>query len=186
MNEQELNKRELERLQKCYPLFTFELEKNGINNLTVHYSKTNKLHTSIENGHLFKGSAEYLEHEHLQKSLSKAFMLRYPDLYISVYCSKDDCNVSVWVNRPNEQGEADDAESIDNISITNIYLHKWLADCQIEAKKAKQDGWFFCSGHKLAEPKEEYGYFYFAGNYCKKYGETNSEHRRMAARENYN
>jgi hypothetical protein len=117
----------------------------------------------------------------MQKSMGHALMSIYPDLYIGIYAGKDGVMVSVWVKR-----ERGDAEAIGTLDIVSGDLHPTLLKWQKEAEKSKQDGWFFCSGHVKAEPKSEWGYFHFAGNYCRQYGEENPESRRAAARETYN
>lgn len=80
----------------------------------------------------------------------------------------------------------DDAESIGLLEITLQNLHARLQEWQNEAKKAKQDGYFFCSGHVRAEPKSSFDYYHFAGNYCKEWGNKHPELRKAAAREAYN
>jgi len=114
-------------------------------------------------------------------TLNKTFRDQYPDLWISCYPAKDGITLSVWVRRDNR-----DHEAIGNVSITDLNLRATLEGWQTESHIAKQGGWFFCSGHVAAEPRTEYGYFHFAGNYCKKYGEENPESKREATRETYN
>ena len=65
-------------------------------------------------------------------------------------------------------------------------LHSALAALQIEAAQAKQQGWFFCTGHNRAEEQHDGQYFYFAGKYCKAWGDEHPDHRQAAAQERYN
>ncbi len=170
--------REFERLKMLYPLFQFEFDGK---HLTVQTSGNSSYHTTIENGRVDHDSMRHLDHDHMQKVMSQSLMELYPDLHISVYASKDGANASVWIDR-----DGRDAEAIGHVDILDVLLHPTLASWQKEALQAKQEGWFFCSGHTKAEPKAEWGYFHFAGNYCKRYGEENPESRKAAARETYN
>ncbi len=171
---------EFKRLQSIYPLFKFELDGS---HLTVTFNEGSTFQPSINNGRLDHEATRYLDNAHMQKTISQDLMKIYPDLYISTYASKDGCFISVWVKRNN-----DDAESVGEhmLNLCSVELHNTLQKWQFEAKKAKQDNWFYCSGHCKAEPKSEYGYFYFAGRYCKQYGIENPNHKLEAGRETYN
>ena len=112
----------------------------------------------------------------------KVFMenqAKYPNLWFYV----DQYTLEVrdaWVNRSNR-----DAESL-GVSPETFKDPILLEHLNAEAGRALQEGWFFCTGCSEAHPKEEYGYFYFAGSYCKKHAVEHPEHRRQAALESYN
>jgi len=56
----------------------------------------------------------------------------------------------------------------------------------LEAQKTLSKKYFFCSGHGKAELKEDFSFFYFAGNYCKEWAEMYPEFKVRADFENYN
>jgi hypothetical protein len=178
------NEQEVNRLRKCYPLFTFDYKKEneakGFNNLTINYSEGSAFHTSIKDGRTDRELEQELDHKHLQALMSQDLMKLYPDLYVHIYADSNGCTVHVWVKR-----DGRDFESIGTLNVLDLDFHKTLTIWQKEALQAKQDGWFFCSGHLKAERKSDYGYFYFAGNYCKQWGDEHPNHRDMAAREDY-
>lgn len=180
MNDRQL--KELNRLRKIYPLFTFDEEtKESVNNLIIGISSGHKFYCSLEEGGKLGREAEsHLEHDHMEKSIRHEFMKRYPDLVVSPYANRNGIMLSIWVKR----GERD-AESIGSLDMLNPTLTETLDNLQLEAHSAKQEGMFFCSGHKRAEPKKDGWYFHFAGNYCKEYGDEHPEQRKEAAREIY-
>lgn len=181
--EQQRNETQVKRLQKLYPLFTFDLQGKV---LTVNFSKTHSFAPWIKNGILDLDVIQTLNHEHMILSLNKSLMTLYPNLFISCYPSSNGINLTVWINRLYEDGTPNGHEAVGSIcDITDINLHPTLFEWEIEAKLAKQDNWFFCTGHEKAEPKSKYGYFYFAGNYCKQWGDEHPEQRMNAARETY-
>lgn len=172
------NKKEVARLEKCYPLFKFELKDDSL--LEIHFTKNHSFSPRLENGRLDWDSERQLDNEHMQASIKQQLMGIYPHLYLNAYAHRNGLTISAWVNRNNK-----DVESIRSIEITSLNLHETLKQWNDEAQKAKQDGWFFCSGHLKAEPKTEYGYFHFAGQYCKRFGDENPTARKRAAQENY-
>jgi hypothetical protein len=180
MDTEQRNIESVEHLKRVYPLLSFELlsEKEYI---IVKTGANSSYNCPIQNGNIDTLSRLYLDHYHLELSLSHNLMSIYPDLYIHVYVGKDSCNVTCWVNRDNR-----DHESIGEIDILDETLHEILKTWQSEAKYSKQDGYFFCSGHKMAELKSNYGFFYFAGNYCKQYGIDHPDLVKKAANESYN
>ena len=180
--EERHNRREFEHLQKVYPLFPMTLDGKVLN---VKTGKNSSFNPWLTNGHLDHEAHLYLDHYHMTKTLSVELMKLYPDLYISVYASKDGCTVSVWVNRPREDGEPNDAESIGSINIIDVCLHNRLHDWNLEADQAKRNKWFFCSGHQCAEVESQYGYFYFAGKYCKRWTIEHPEDVKRAQMETY-
>jgi len=179
------NEKEVARLQSIYPLFKFELgqyvkSEEDTQVLTVHIANGHSFNPWIKQGRLDHLALRGLDQYHCSKSISVALMRLYPDLFISSYCGKDGVLLSVWINR-----EGRDREAVGYIDITEPYLHGTLQTWQREASKAKQQGWFFCSGHIIAEPKSQYDYFHFAGNYCKQWGEQHPDQRRVAISQNY-
>ncbi len=181
-----LNKQEFERLKKQYPLFKFEildkLNGSGTETMRVSYSGgSSQCFWLTQYGTFPNDNYETLNHEHMEKSLAKQLGEKYPDLHFWINGHKDGISVHVSVNRGDREGTG-----IGGIDLTNEKSHATMNYWQSEALKSKQDGYFFCSGHQKAEPKEDYCYFYFMGDYCKKYAEENPEHRQMAARERYN
>ena len=179
---EQLNQREFVRIQQIYPLF--KMERKG-KYLTVHTGRNSSFCPWLVDGHLEHQDTLYLDHAYMERSMSNDLMKIYPDLFIHVYASKNGCQASVWINRLRE-GEPDDAESIGELDILTPGLHTVLTKWQKEAAKAKQENWFFCSGHSKAEPMSKYGYFHFAGKYCKAFGDENPNSRKAAANENYN
>ena len=176
------NQQKLIQLRKQYPLF--KIEYDGKKVLTFHTWKNSSYSCWLENCQIDRESIALLNKDHMEKTLSLDLMKLYPNLYIHVYSSRDGCGISVWVNRLLD-GEPDDAEAIGNINIIDKYLHKTLHDWNLEANQAKRHGWFFCTGHQCAELESNYGYFYFAGKYCKEWGKTHPEELRRAAMETY-
>ena len=175
------NQREFERFQRIYPLFKFEWQEGKtVNNVTVTFSKSHSYCFAIEYGRASKGTEDLLDREHSETSIEKALMQMYPDLYISAHIHRDGVMLGVWVNRNN-----DDAEAIGNLNLASPSSHTTLRKWQKESKTAKQKDYFFCSGHVRAEPKSDYGYYHFAGNYCKQWGDEHPEARRAAGRETY-
>ena len=175
------NKKELEHLEKLYPLFNIEHQwsERGDISLILNLHHNSSLHTNITSGKCVTSSQE-LDHMHLVLSLEKKLMSLYPDLQVGVYPSRDSIDVTCWVLRDGSGHEA-----IGNIDILDCYLPSTLGQWQIEAKASKLPNWFFCSGHKRAEPIISYGYFHFAGNYCKEWGNEHQEDRAAAQRETY-
>ena len=178
--------KELKRLRMIYPLFdikvddSLSIEENEI--LDVEISKGHAFHPWVtKQGRLDREAAAYLNSEHCKKHVATQLKVQYPNLHTSLYIGRADILVSVWVDRNDR-----DAEAIGHVQLYDPNFKDIMTHWEQEAALAKQDGFFFCSGHRKAEPKSEYGYFHFAGSYCKQYGEENPESRKAAARENYN
>lgn len=174
------NKNEFDRLCRLYPLFKLSIyEDKEI--LTAEIGKGSSFSTHLSpNGIITNDGTQSLDHYHMQKSISVELMRLYPDLYISAYANRYCITIHAWVKRDNK-----DAEGIGEINLLAINFTDTMQNWQDEAEKSKQGGMFFCSGHKKAEAVLEYGYFYFAGKYCKRYGEEHPEHKSMADRETY-
>jgi hypothetical protein len=107
----------------------------------------------------------------------------YPYLYFSVRVDRDGVGFTTWVcmvvdGKPRDgtatgydgtlPGKTDELERLNQ-----------------EAKKSQQDGWFFCTGHGVAERQGKGGYHYFAGRYCAQYGEEHPDHKKAALAETY-
>jgi len=174
---------EFERLKKCYPLLNLELDDDNYH-LTSHTGSNSSFHTTIDDGQIDHETITMFDKDHLALTMEQNLMALYPDLFIGVFMNKDECEVSCWVNRP-QNGKPCGHEAIGSIDITDINLHPTLYKWQLSSFFAKKPNYFFCSGHGCAEPKSHFGYFYFAGNYCKKWGDEHPENRRAAARETY-
>jgi hypothetical protein len=180
-----MNNQELERLRKIYPLFKMEVsEKRSIEGneiLEVDMDRGHAFHPWLTKcGRLDHEAERHLDLEHCKKYVANQLKKQYPNLHISLYIGRADILVSVWVDR-DDRG----AEAIGHVQLFDANFKDTMTYWEQEAILAKQDGFFFCSGHKKAEPKSEYGYFHFAGEYCKKYGEENPKSRKAAARETY-
>lgn len=114
---------------------------------------------------------------------------RYPDLWVSVSESAQGYFVYVWIKRTWDSGREGDAEAFrqpNTLYLDDPALHPTLIAYQEQAVLAKQNGWFFCTGHDRAEQEGEGFYGYFAGKFCKEYAEDHPEHRAAAAAERYN
>jgi hypothetical protein len=172
------NIEELNRLRKIYPLFDIDMEKDG--HAVAHLSHGSMQYFVIENGRIDREISQSLDKDHMEKSISQELMKLYPDLHIGTYANKDGISVSVWISRDNR-----DAESVGEISVTSPELHETLKNWQKEAHQAKQNGWFFCTGHEKAELRTKGCYFHFAGNYCEQWGNEHPDSRKAAANQNY-
>lgn len=175
-----LRQDELERTRNLYPLFGIEYDE-GNDLITVQLSRNCSLCDKPAHGKFSWELMRQLDNEHMKKSIEKRLMEIYPDLHVSVHTHKNGIMVSLWVDR-----DGRDAEGMGELPLVELNFHEEMSKKQAHAEKSKQEDWFYCSGHGRAEPKSEYGYFYFAGRYCKKYGEENPEHRGAAGRERYN
>lgn len=80
---------EFERLKKLYPLFKFEwIEGNAVNNIRAEMLRGHSYCFAVKHGRLDNDTEMCLDKDHLQESISKAFMNLYPDLYISVHFNR--------------------------------------------------------------------------------------------------
>jgi len=169
---------EYNRLQMLYPLFDFFRDGEHV---TAVMSNNSSYHFTIKHGRLDHESSMHLDRDHLRKSMSRQLMSIYQSLYISIYPDRENTKAHVWIKR-----DGRDSEAIGNIDVLSPYFHKTLERWDLQASQALEDGWFFCSGHQTAEPRSEFGYFHFAGNYCKEWAEAHPEAAKEAARETYN
>lgn len=190
MNQTQL--RELKRLQSLYPLFKFkpnELQIIGRDSKTLYVdvmlTRSSSISIEFNEYRLLEPHdvERKLDNEHMKQSMINEFMKQYPDLYIGLYESREGIYLSAWVKQENRDGSAITSPGI---QITSQQLHFQLSKWQDEAHKSNEPNMFYCSGHNRAESKSEYGYFCFAGTYCKQFGIENPEHLKMAGRETYN
>jgi hypothetical protein len=173
----------LDRLRGMYPLFDFSMRvENGRYMVTATLSESSSFYFQLNaSGRVPHEALQSLDKDHMEKSISTTLMKRYPDLYIYTFSDKNDIEITAWVKRENQSREA-----IGSILLIDPNIINTLNEWQDQAQKAKQDGMFFCSGHQRAEPKTDWGYFHFAGQYCKQYGNENPESIRSASTETYN
>lgn len=181
-----MDNKELVRLRKIYPLFELKvsdkLSIEGGEILEVIISRGHSFHSWLtKRGRLDHESERMLDLEHCKKYVAEELHKQYPDLHSSPYIGRADLLVSVWADR-----DGRDAEAIGHIQLFAPNFREQMLQWQEEARIAKKEGWFFCSGHSRAEKREDGYWFHFAGSYCKQYGDENPEARRAAARETYN
>jgi len=168
---------ELERLRKLYPLFRFE-QQDDDDYIQVHFSEYSSRWLKLKDGRIDSKILEDIDRRHAEKFTSQSLMSLYPDLRISVCINGT--YAYVWVKRDDR-----DAESIGHVELVSSNLHETLGKWQDEARKAKREGYFMCSGHQRAEPVEEFDFFYFAGKYCRQYAEEDPKLKEMAQAETY-
>ena len=130
------------------------------------------------NEELFGASLERVNSE---RKVEKEFQKIYPYLHPSA--DNDGKIRSIWVERKGRDAEA--MPSPKNRE-TWEYTEEEFVFLNEEARKANQEGWFFCTGCGVAKPDEEYSYFHFAGRYCLKCKEADLRAYREAINENYN
>ena len=104
-------------------------------------------------------------------------MEKFPNLYPWVTKSLD--VTGLWVCHDGRDGAALG-------SFPNPLTDEELAHWNELAGQSLQEGMFWCSGHNRPEPQADYDYFFFAGNYCKEWGEANPGHKKDALSETYN
>lgn len=173
--------REYQRLKAIYPLFewTWDAESRACR------WRMNSVSSSValdEYGRpKYRDSESSLRHYHCEATIKKQFSEQYPHLYFGISVGKDGVRVDVYVFRNDRDGEP-----MGHKNICDSFLHDWLGQKESESIKAKQDGFFYCCGHNRVEKRAEGGYFWFAGRYCKEYGDENPKHRSDASRETYN
>lgn len=118
--------------------------------------------------------------------LEKEIMDIYPHLFVGEYGNY----ICLWVAIKYRELTRDGTAIENDITVQGWIdqdpkvLEK-LAYYNEQAKQSKENGWFFCTAHKKAEPRENYGYFHFAGSYCKQYAEQHPEKLRAALEETY-
>lgn len=121
------------------------------------------------------------DHYHCQASLAEKLDKQFPLLSVSAYVNRNGVIVYTSVRR-DDRGR----EPLGSKDICDPELRKWLAWYAGQAELALQDNWFFCCGHNRAEPQGPGEYFWFAGRYCKEYGQENPDHLKKAKAETYN
>lgn len=122
-----------------------------------------------------------LKEENERMEIKVNFQKKYPFLHPGVF--QDKRVSSLWVERNGRDAEA--MPSPKNRE-TWEYTEEEFVFLNEEARKANQEGWFFCTGCGVAKPDEEYSYFHFAGRYCLKCKEADLRAYREAINENYN
>lgn len=134
---------------------------------------------------LSANTIEWLDRKHEQLKVFLEYMQKYPNLYFAITQTPPHVPDAVWVRHTLPDGTERDGTGM-------LYGKDELRDPIIldhlnyQAGKARQEGYFWCSGCDEVHPQEEYAYFYFAGEYCKKFKEENPDHYRMAKNESYN
>lgn len=177
------DKQEQARLRSLYHRLGFNFEVEG------HYRAEYRGRSQSLSENYSQRERELTEW-HRQIATQERLMKMYPDLWISVWEGIHGYDVRVWIKRiwPGSTEERD-AEAIRHtgaLYLDDPSLHQTLAAAQTQASLAKQDGWFYCTGHARAEKREEGAWFHFAGHHCKQYGEENLAARAAAAQEQYN
>lgn len=122
--------------------------------------------------------------QHHTLTVERDLEARYPHLRISYATSRHGFRFSVWVKRDGRDHEA--MASDDEIPhLHDPAFHPRMEALEAEAAKATAPGWFFCSGHRRAEPVGEGRWHHFAGRYCETWGEEHPGQREAARRETY-
>ncbi len=172
--------KDLQGLATRFPLFTFRVDNHKD---TIRAELGDPGHaTSFPREKLSRETDQYLVAQHRAIKIKRDLEEHYPDLHVLISEDQHGARVSVWVKR-----DGRDAEAItDLLYLHDLHLHPALRARQVEASLAKQPGCFFCSGHDLAEPVENYGYSHFAGKYCKTWAAEHPADREAAGRETYN
>lgn len=174
-----ISKKEQERLQLIYRLFTFEFGERTRVHITDNHSISNISTTA--RGSLTHEITKELDKLHGEKSMAHDLMEQHPNLHISVSLERSGVLCSVWVQR-----DGRDTESIGNFMLALPDAIEKLRKWSMMATVAVKEGNFFCTGHTQAETKGEGNWFYFAGRYCKEYGEEHPDKLEAAKRETYN
>lgn len=128
--------------------------------------------------------------------LEVLYRLTFPYLYIKVFRAylpvtpemrgqeqELRYKISIWVRRGERDGEAAGKYFLLPLNEDDM---AWLHNANKEAKQANEPGWFYCTRCQKAYPKEQYGYFYFAGKRCKQCLVDDPAWFREAQQERYN
>lgn len=121
------------------------------------------------------------EKEHNARSLENRFghIFKHLSFHLMWEKSKSEWLVSVQT-RQGETGGLNFRMKDDNEFNFTI-----LANFDEEAEKAEKEDMFFCSGHMKAEPLADKYFYWFNGNFCKRYAEERPDTYRSAMRETY-
>ena len=176
----------LEELQARWPLFKYDERKD------FHTSKPGfqiwlNPRSVTDNGNVStyvsdvidERQVNVLDDYHKRLRIRNAYHEKYPNLWF--YIDQTTSKVTgVWVRRDGRDGEG--------IGVYGDALQDpvMLEHLNIEAGKALQDGWFWCSRCDEPKPDKDYGYYFFAGKYCKACQMANPKHYREAMSESYN
>lgn len=177
------DKKEQARLRSLYHRLGFNFEVEG------HYRAEYRGRSQSLSENYNQRERELAEW-HRQIATQERLMKMYPDLWIAVSEYVEGYSLFVWIKRiwPGSTEERD-AEAIRHtgaLYLDDPSLHQTLAAAQEQAALAKQDGWFYCTGHGRAEKREEGHWFHFAGRFCVEYGKENPQARTAAGQERYN
>ena len=176
----------LEELQARWPLFKYHETKNFYGDepqFTVWLSPRNEndngsTSTSVS-GTIDEKQIEALDGYHARLQTLNLYHAKFPNLwfYIDQYTYRI---TGAYVRRDGRDGEG--------ISVHGDALRDplMLDHLNAEAGKALQDGWFWCSNCDVAKPESEYGYFHFAGKYCRSCRDKNPQKYKEARSESYN
>lgn len=129
-----------------------------------------------------------LTNDHRQVNIENKLNGLYPDLFCSIISDRFSYVIHVWIKRDMKDGFRDGAGIPQKpIDIADPELHPILQKWQKIAKQVREnDDMFFCTGHGQAEKRHEGQWSYFAGRYCKKYGEEHPDLLNQARNESYN
>ncbi len=100
-----------------------------------------------------------MRQEHLRCAIMASLTEKYLDLYLDVDLTISNIFVAAWVRRGTIRGTY---IGVCNVLDSESTLSRW----QEEAKKSKETGWFLCTAHKKAEPKNEWGHTEFSSEFC--------------------
>lgn len=125
--------------------------------------------------------------------LEVLYRLTFPYLCIKVFKARailpgspnteEVFEIGVWVRRGERSQEAAGKSLLFPLNEDDM---AWLHNANKEAKQANEPGWFYCTRCQKAYPKEQYGYFYFAGKRCKQCLIDDPAWFREAQQERYN
>jgi len=171
---------ERQRLQSLYPFFAFTFTDGGGEAVTPKGSR-------ILFGNDVHNYEATLNREHMEVAVARRLQDRYPHLWVSATTDRAGVFLSLWQKRTLDDGTETDGTALrhDHPQVEDPELHAKLAALEAEAANASQEGWFYCTGHARAEQVHEGMYHYFAGRFCRAYGEEHPEHLRSALAETY-
>jgi len=164
----------INEMKEKYPLFT--CKAISANTIQVFMGRSCSTYSSG----ISETNKSTFDYEHMRLEAKNKWEAKYP--YLSFYIASDFLPHAIWVKR-----EGRDAEAIsyiiqgDQPYMQDIILQHF----NLEAKKAIQEGWFFCSNCNEAKLQSEYAYFHFAGSYCKECEAADPEAAERARNENY-
>jgi len=159
-------------LKEKFPLFRYEDHGNHV---TVFVDTSSSM--GVYNGEITPGHLLNFEREHARLEARKKWNDKYPNLFfhIDAYTLQP---TSLYVLRDGRDGEA--------ISGCHFPMQEYeLTHLNEQAGLALQPDMFFCTDCWKAYPRSEFGFFHFAGNYCKKCEAADPEAAERARNERY-